>query len=128
MVAASSVASTFSLRPGRRRVSLFLSLGLLLGITACSRPPAVEQDHLSLVASLRTALSARNAEWLAGVSRAVEQHRADGKMSSDVHAHFRQLIEQAQSGQWEAAERACLDFERAQLNRPRPAVDPAATP
>lgn len=93
-------------------------LGMSLG---CSRPPAVQFDHLPLIMSLRTACSARNPDWLAGVKKAVDERHAAAKMSDEEYQHFQKLIAQAQAGEWEAAERACLQFEQAQLSRKRPA-------
>ncbi|MDX1944839.1 MAG: hypothetical protein SFU86_05470 [Pirellulaceae bacterium] len=100
-----------------------LLFGILLilagGFVGCSRPPAVEFDNLPLIASLRTACSARNEQWLAGVAKAVEQRHGAGKMSADEREHFTKLIEMAQSGEWEAAERRAFQFEQAQLSRRR---------
>lgn len=110
-----------------RTLPLFV---VLLGccLIGCNRPPAVSHDHLHLITSLRTACSARNADWLGGVTRAVDQRRTEGKMTEEEHAHFHQLIGQAKAGEWEAAERACLQFEQAQLNRRREApAEPAHT-
>lgn len=95
---------------------LAVALGSLAG---CSRPPAVEFENLHLIASLRTACSAKNVEWLDGVARAVEKRHADGRMSASERDHFTRLIEQAREGDWESAEKACLKFEKAQLNRQR---------
>lgn len=96
--------------------ALWLSAG-------CAKPPAVQHDHLPLIASLRTACSARNATWLTGVERAVNEKLTAGKMTAAEHAHFSQLIRQAQEGEWESAERACLRFEQAQLSRKRPPTE-----
>jgi hypothetical protein len=109
------------------RRSLFLSsclfcTALLLSV-GCSKPPAVQHDHLPLIASLRTACSARNVAWLTGVERAVNEKLTAGKMTATEHAHFAQLIRQAQEGEWESAERACLRFEQAQLSRKRPPAE-----
>lgn len=101
-----------------------LLVTILISLAGCNRPPAVGFDHLHLITSLRTACSARNPDWLSGVTRAVDQRHSAGKMTTTEHAHFQKLITQAQAGEWEAAERACLKFEQAQLNRSR---EPAAT-
>lgn len=93
---------------------------LLLALACgCGRPPAVEHHNLELVSALRTAVSARSTTWLDGVDRAVDARFAEGQMSSDERGHFRQLIQLARQGEWEAADKACFDFELAQLNRRR---------
>lgn len=97
---------------------LLFVLLMLMGTVGC-RPPAVQHDHLSLISSLRTACSARNPTWLAGVKKAVDERHTTGKMSTDERAHFDKLISQAEAGEWDAAERACLRFEQAQLSRKR---------
>ncbi|QDU26473.1 hypothetical protein ETAA8_15510 [Anatilimnocola aggregata] len=98
----------------------FVVLCCILSLVAgCARPPAVQYDHLPLISSLRTACSARNPEWLAGVKRAVDQRHTEGKMTAVERDHFEVLIAQAEGGEWEAAERACLKFEQAQLGRTR---------
>ncbi len=99
-----------------------VAFALLLS-AGCSKPPAVQFDHLPLIASLRTACSARNTTYLAGVERAVNERLAAEKMTPAEHAHFEKLIRQAQAGEWESAERACLQFEKAQLSRQRPSAD-----
>jgi hypothetical protein len=82
-------------------------------------PPAVEFDNLKYIQLLRTAVSARNPEWLAKVSSAVDHRLAAGEMSSSEHAHFASLIAMARGGAWKEADVACFRFEEAQLGRRR---------
>lgn len=106
-------------RGASRLLGATLLLGAALWLGGCGRPPVVETANLKLVASLRTACSARNPEWLTGVEKAVDERQAEGELSEAAHRHFKTLIEQARAGEWEAAERACLEFERAQSSRRR---------
>jgi hypothetical protein len=94
-------------------------LSLAMISTGCGRPPAVEFTNLPLIASLRTACSARNEQWLTGVERAVTTRHNEGRMSPVEKAHFEKLIAQARGGDWQGAEKQCYYFERAQLNRTR---------
>lgn len=103
----------------RRRLTFAVVAASLFTAIGCGRPPAVEHHNLKLVSSLRTAVSARNEAWLAGVERAVEARFGEGQMSSDERAHFQQLIQIARQGDWDAADRACFEFEQAQLSRRR---------
>jgi hypothetical protein len=80
---------------------------------------------LTLISSLRTAISAKNPTWLEGVSKAVESRRNEAEMSEEEYEHFQSIIAEARSGRWEQAERDCFRFEEAQLNRRRP--PPAAS-
>ena len=91
---------------------------VLLAIAGC-RPPAVEFENLHLIASLRTACSAENEQWLEGVERAVKLRHEEGRMSDAEKAHFQKLIEQAKNGDWRGAEEQCFKFEKAQLGRTR---------
>ena len=61
----------------------WIVLIILACCLGCSRPPAVQFDHLPLIASLRTACSARNPDWLAGVKKAVDERHAAAKMTGD---------------------------------------------
>jgi hypothetical protein len=102
---------------------LMISLGILgtlvLFFRWYSRPPAVEYDNLRYIQLLTTAVSARNGDWLEKVDTAVQQRHHDGQMSEAELAHFSRLISQAQSGEWEAADRACFAFAESQLGRRR---------
>lgn len=99
-----------------------VSLSVLAFVAGgCSRPPAVQFENLPLVASLRTACSAKSVDWLTGVERAISARHASGSMSDDEKHHFEKLIAQAKAGDWQGAEKLCYQFEKAQLNRSRPA-------
>jgi hypothetical protein len=102
-----------------RSVPVAVATTLAMLVVGCSRPPAVEMENLPLVASLRTACSARNEQWLAGVERAVAQRHGGGQMSAVEKNHFEKLIALARRGDWLDAEKQCYLFERAQLNRTR---------
>lgn len=97
----------------------FLLVCVGIGLVAGCRPPAVQQHNLRLISSLRTACSAQKSEWLEGVARAVELEHQAGRMSIAEQEHFQKLIELAREGHWQEAERGCLAFEKAQLNRAR---------
>ena len=79
----------------------------------CSYPVA-EPINMELISSLRTALSARNEEWLKANADIVEERHASGEMRDDEYAAFKGIIDQARAGQWAEAEKATLKFQRAQ--------------
>lgn len=91
-------------------------------VSGCARSPVVEFDNLPLVASLRTACSSRNEQWLAGVEQAVAKRHSSGQMSQAEKAQFDKLIAQARGGDWQGADKQCYYFEKAQLNRTREPV------
>lgn len=84
-----------------------------------NRPPAVAFDNLRYVQLLRTAVSARNSDWLSKVQLAITQRHEQGGMSNSERKHFERIIQQARSGDWQAADQACFEFEVAQMNRRR---------
>lgn len=88
-----------------------------------SRPPVVEYDNLRYVQLLRTAVSAKNPTWLAGVEKAIKQRREENALSPAEDRHFRRILDQANSGDWLSADRACFEFEQAQSNRRRAPVN-----
>lgn len=83
------------------------------------RPPVVEHDNLKYIQLLWTAVSSRNEEWLKGVERAVLERHDAGKMSDSELRHFESIIEAAQNGDWESANRESFAFAEAQLGRRR---------
>jgi hypothetical protein len=96
--------------------SASLVLALLLGAAAlagCSRPQ-VEPDNLHLIASLRTALSARNTQWLQQNAELINERHRQGKLSDKAHREFVAIIEKAEHGNWQEAEEDTLAFQRAQ--------------
>jgi hypothetical protein len=82
-------------------------------------PPAVEFDNLKYIQLLSTAVSARNAEWLAKVEEAIEQRYASGEMSGAERQALQMVIQEARSGDWQQADRDCYRLAEAQLNRRR---------
>uniref|UniRef100_A0A7C4LQ46 Uncharacterized protein n=1 Tax=Schlesneria paludicola TaxID=360056 RepID=A0A7C4LQ46_9PLAN len=105
-----------------RVVGALVCVAALCG--GCGRPPAVQFHNLKLISSLRTAVSAKNAEWLEGVARAVETRHREGTLNAEEFAHFQRIITLAREGQWDAAHREAFRFEEAQLSRRRPPPTP----
>ncbi len=97
----------------RNAVVLFL-LSLACG---CGEAK-IQPNNLRLTASLRTALSTRSTEGLQQNIDAIENRRASGDMGEDEFAAFQRIIAQAQSGDWEGAEKATVRLQKSQ--RPTP--------
>ena len=95
------------------RVWFATALFALVVAGGCSYPVA-EPINMELISSLRTALSARNEEWLKVNADIVEERHASGEMRDDEYAAFKGIIDQARAGQWVEAEKATLKFQRAQ--------------
>ena len=93
-----------------RRYGWLLALMLLVG---CGQAK-IQPDNLRLTASLRTALSTKNNEWLQQNVDAIEARRTVGQMNDDEYDAFQGIIAQAKAGEWEAAERAAVRLQKAQ--------------
>jgi hypothetical protein len=91
----------------------FYWLPLAAALVGCGYP-AVEPVNLEIITSLRTACSARNDAWLAANEQKIENRRAAGRMNDAEYEAFTSIIRQAREGDWSAAERACLKFQKAQ--------------
>ncbi len=96
---------------GRTFVAAMLVAVLVTG--GCGYP-AAQPVNLELITSLRTACSAKEPRWLDANLEKIEARRARGEMSDEEHQTFMAIIEQARGGDWEGAERACLEFQKAQ--------------
>jgi hypothetical protein len=101
----------------KRHVFNALLLGGMLTLVGCG-PPQVKPNNLRLIASLRTALSAKNSEWLKQNVDLIEKRRAEGQMSDEEYAEFQAIVAKAKSGDWSGAERDAVAFQKAQ--RPTP--------
>ena len=82
-------------------------------VVGCGQPQA-GRENLQLLASLRTALSAENVEWLDQNVEIIEQRRQEGAMSEQTHARLLAIVEKARAGQWRDAEQDLVAFQKAQ--------------
>ena len=101
--------------------ALVIGIGLYWLVKWWQYPPAVEFDNLKYIQLLRTAVSSKRSDWVEKVESVVHDRFDSGKMSPRERVHFDQVIALADAKQWDAANRACFDFEAAQLNRRRSA-------
>lgn len=83
-------------------------------VAGCSRPQASSPENLHLIGSLRTAISARNPQWLEDNSKVLEARHAAGKMAEAEYEEFRSIIATAKDGRWEAAEQEVIKFVKSQ--------------
>ena len=90
--------------------------GVMVGLSmiGCARPQASSPDNQQLIGSLRTAISARNPEWLEENAKVLEERRAGGEVADAEYEEFQAIIAMAKEGQWEAAEREVTRFLKSQ--------------
>jgi hypothetical protein len=97
----------------RRQAIWICPIFLLTAVSGCGYPNT-EPTNRRLISSLRTALSAQNQQWLAANEKLVAERHTSGAMRDDEFAAFQEIIQQAQSGDWQGAERAAVEFQRDQ--------------
>jgi hypothetical protein len=105
--------------PGHRgRVGISIT-GLLVLVSlaiGCSRYPEVTSpEALQLVAAARTACSSQNPERLKRVRERLEELHGEGKLTPAEYSAFEKILEMAERGDWDAAEQACFQYQKAQL-------------
>ena len=92
---------------------LFFCLALaVMAMTGCG-PPAVAPGNRELVGSLRTAVSAKNTEWLEANAKLVDERREKGELSDAELAEFSTIIQAARAGDWAAAQKQVIALEKA---------------
>ena len=67
-----------------------------------------------LIESLRTALSARNTEWLAANWKLIEKAHTDGSMDDAEFSRFKEIVDIARSGEWADAEEQVVKLAKGQ--------------
>ena len=66
----------------------------------CSRAPQVAPGNRKLLEALRTAISAKNPEWLESSSKLLAEKRAKEEISDVEFKTFSDIIEKAKSSDW----------------------------
>lgn len=99
--------------PSKQKRGALVLLALAVTVAGCG-PPQASPPNRQLIASLRTALSAQNPDWLEQNARILDERRAAGQASEDEFAAFQAIIQQARAGQWKEAERQVMAFQKAQ--------------
>jgi hypothetical protein len=74
----------------------------------------VEAANRELISSLRTALSARNTDWLEDNWKLIEKARAAGSMGDAEFARFQEIVDTARQGEWADAEEEVVKLAKGQ--------------
>jgi len=78
------------------------------------RAPQIGFANRRYSAALLTAANTKSPARLARATELIDRDRAAGTIASEEYACYRAIIELAESGRWEAAEREALQFRRDQ--------------
>jgi len=97
------------------QLTFALVLLAFLLAAGCTKYPQVEFVNLKYVAALRTACSAKNAEWLAQTKTAIDRDHAAGTIGDEERAAYLAIVTTAESGDWKSAEEECVRFQKDQL-------------
>jgi len=90
---------------------LVLAAVLLAG---CGSSPQLGTENYRLVESLRTAISSRRADWLDDNAKKITARHDAGQLDDAQFAALQAIVDDARSGDWEAAEQAVLELVKAQ--------------
>ena len=89
---------------------------LLAIICGCREHPRVtSRESLDFIKQVYTACNTRNPARLAACQTKLQELVAEGQLSESEQASFRSILDSAQSGDWEAAQRSSLQFARDQV-------------
>lgn len=95
------------------QIAWLATVTLALLVVGCGPPQAAPQNR-QLITSLRTAISARNPQWLEKNAEVLEERRAAGNVSDDEYETFQAIIDEAKAGKWDDAEQEAIAFQKAQ--------------
>ena len=78
---------------------------LLAGIcvNGCQRGPQIDSQNRRLLESLKTAVMAKNPDWLKKNVEKIDALHKDGKLSEPEYEALQEMIREAQGGNWSIA-------------------------
>lgn len=99
----------------RRRTWMPLfAAGLAALAGGCGSHPQMAPQNRRLVESLRTAVSARRADWLEMNVQLIESRRGEGSLSDEEYRALQRIVKLAQQGQWKEADDLAFALHEAQ--------------
>lgn len=104
-------------RPGHwlaaATASLLVSAVLTIGGCGQQMPEMTSAKTMHLLTALRTACSAQKPAYLEELRQRVEEARQEERLSDAEYDKLLEIIETAAGGDWELAEKACFQFQKA---------------
>lgn len=100
---------------GAGLIAIVMGVFMLAAVAGC-RPwaPQVEFANRRYSAVLRTAANTKSPARLARAKDLIDRDHAGGVIGPEEYAAYRAIIQLAEAGRWEAAEREALQFRRDQ--------------
>jgi hypothetical protein len=94
---------------------LALAPALLPTLAAgCGGHPQLAPQNRRLIESLRTAVSARRADWLEMNAQLIETQHGEGRLSDDEYRALWRIVELARQKEWKQADELALALHKAQ--------------
>lgn len=94
-------------------------VGLFVFLSYWLQPPVVPIANIKYIQLLRTAVSSQNIDYVKKVDGAVDSLKEKGELGEPEWSYFKKIIAKALAGDWQAADKACLQWEKAQSDRTR---------
>lgn len=90
-------------------------LGLELALLAGCGATQFESKNRHLIESLQTAVTSKNAEWLAAVAKQAQEQHEKHAMSEAEYKSLTSIIDSAKSGDWKTAESRVFALSEGQI-------------
>jgi hypothetical protein len=87
--------------------------GVVLTLTGCGGEPSErEVRNARAFEALLSAISLKNPKELKKDALVIDERHAQGELSDAKHRVLREMIEKAEAGQWDQAERQAYEFRK----------------
>src|SRR5262249_20361692 len=97
----------------KRPLALLAALSLFV-LGRRRSPPAISKPKDKPIEQLRRAVAAKKTDWLDLAAKQAQQHRQAGLLSSTEAAAVQSIVDEAQHGRWDEANRQILWLVRGQ--------------
>lgn len=98
------------------RINLLILLALIL-VCGCGEKIPEPPETLQMIAGVRTAVSAKNPDWLAQWKAKAEQAQQAKQVSAETMTSLAEVFELGESGDWEAANRKITRLQESRTSK-----------
>ena len=113
-----------TIRSCETSVLCLMILGVVLA--GCNRPPQLGAQNRRLLESLKTAVMAKNADWLEENARLIETRQKEGGLHEEEYRALASIIREARANNWSGAQDEVMSSWLPQAPVPRRNRQPAA--
>jgi len=93
-----------------------MSVAVVVAATGCGpRAPQIDFSNRVYSAALRTATNTKSTERLAKAKKIIDKDHAAGTIGAEEYAFYGEIIELAEAGRWQEAEKLAIRFRSDQL-------------